>query len=488
LAKSRKTPLRITQYFKQEPKTILLYAKDIPFELIITNEIHNIVSMIPGDSIQTIEKISSEYRYFNLDKIIRCFMSIRSLATHKIFFIRSIKTTYFEDPVPKTSYNVIIEIQAENPKCRAYFAENNFDSDQFLAEAEKFIKEEEEALYAWNGRLAEQKKQALRTKYADAGIFVVSPSPQNNLYFDVKAVDDFEGAEYVKLLRKIKEGLPAQLEGSLLPLSLRKDKEPEVKAAGPQGVALAPIELELKKEEEKKSAKPIPELSPVERFFVALTQKKFDNAKNIIDQIDDVNVKIDNGIPLVKCAIDEGPWAEDVIRKLIIDRNATVKEVAVDYAIKNGQTLRTVELLIAKGAPVDQAACLAESIKKKNITLTKFFIEKFPRSIYSIYKGDTPLGYAVKFKATEIVALLIFQNHVIVGIGDLYDAITLPPPPVPEIVECLISGSKHQFLTSTINEHSLLWHAQQTKNLEIIEKLRFAGFELTAEEKDVATP
>ena len=65
LAKTRTKPLDIATFFakkdkKADPLGILLYAETIPFELIInTIEMPAIISMIPGDAIHHIKKISS---------------------------------------------------------------------------------------------------------------------------------------------------------------------------------------------------------------------------------------------------------------------------------------------------------------------------------------------------------------------------------------------------------------------------------------------
>ena len=105
LAKSRseKNPLNITNYYRGkqktpkgelkkeseqlQPKGLLLYAKDIPFELIINHPIEAIISMIPGDSQHIMKGIQT-----NQDpmKILDAFMKIEKLNSKKIFYIEKI--------------------------------------------------------------------------------------------------------------------------------------------------------------------------------------------------------------------------------------------------------------------------------------------------------------------------------------------------------------------------------------------------------------
>ena len=105
LAKSRsaKNPLNITNYYRGkrktpkgelkkeseqlQPKGLLLYAKDIPFELIINHPIDAIISMIPGDSQHIMKGIQT-----NQDpmKILDAFMKIEKLNSNKTFYIEKI--------------------------------------------------------------------------------------------------------------------------------------------------------------------------------------------------------------------------------------------------------------------------------------------------------------------------------------------------------------------------------------------------------------
>jgi|GEM_PF-4162184 len=106
LAKSRsaKNPLNITNYYRGklknsdgskkikseqqlQPKGLLLYAKDIPFELIINHPIDAIISMIPGDSEHTMKGIRTNQ---GPEIIFKAFMKLELLKSNKIFYIEKI--------------------------------------------------------------------------------------------------------------------------------------------------------------------------------------------------------------------------------------------------------------------------------------------------------------------------------------------------------------------------------------------------------------
>ena len=80
--------LDVVRYFKTDPRAILLYATDIPFELVInSNNLEAIISMVPGDAIHIIKKISSKK---TLPEIVHWFRKIQDLDPQKIFFIREV--------------------------------------------------------------------------------------------------------------------------------------------------------------------------------------------------------------------------------------------------------------------------------------------------------------------------------------------------------------------------------------------------------------
>ena len=98
LAKTRTEPLDIETFFARQgkpahPYAILLYAQDIPFELIINTKLEapvsglppTMVSMIPGNAIHRIKKISSTAH--NIDELLFSFSRIRMLVPEKIFII-----------------------------------------------------------------------------------------------------------------------------------------------------------------------------------------------------------------------------------------------------------------------------------------------------------------------------------------------------------------------------------------------------------------
>lgn len=90
LAKTRdpKKPLNIETFFKSDPRALLLYAREIPFELVINSlRFEAIISMIPGDAVHSIKTISST-RPFN--EVLDWFMQIEKLAALKLFSIEQI--------------------------------------------------------------------------------------------------------------------------------------------------------------------------------------------------------------------------------------------------------------------------------------------------------------------------------------------------------------------------------------------------------------
>ena len=124
LAKTRTRPLDIATFFapkkgmKANPLGILLYAQDIPFELIINTPFHHpkIISMIPGDTIHHIKKISSTNAAIN--DILNGFFI--DAALHKIFIIEEI-TGLFTKKYIRTMF--------EGEKLSLGFLENiNLDS------------------------------------------------------------------------------------------------------------------------------------------------------------------------------------------------------------------------------------------------------------------------------------------------------------------------------------------------------------------------
>lgn len=98
LAQSRTRQLNIEKFFarkgkKAAPMAILLYSRDIPFELVIDSKTAidmppTMISMIPGDAAHHIKKISSSVH--GTEDLIKSFMQIESLEPNKIFVIDEI--------------------------------------------------------------------------------------------------------------------------------------------------------------------------------------------------------------------------------------------------------------------------------------------------------------------------------------------------------------------------------------------------------------
>lgn len=101
LAKTRTQPLDIATFFamrgkRADPLGILLYAENIPFELIInTAEAPAIISMIPGGALHHINKISSASH--TVDKMLNSFLTTWELAPRKIFIINELSGPFSED-------------------------------------------------------------------------------------------------------------------------------------------------------------------------------------------------------------------------------------------------------------------------------------------------------------------------------------------------------------------------------------------------------
>lgn len=90
-ARDPNKPLHISKYFRTDPAVILLYAARIPFELILDgNNIDAIISMIPGDAVHTIEKISSPQDNPRNSVIINAFMTVEGLASAKTFYVKQL--------------------------------------------------------------------------------------------------------------------------------------------------------------------------------------------------------------------------------------------------------------------------------------------------------------------------------------------------------------------------------------------------------------
>jgi hypothetical protein len=95
LAKTRTSPLNIETFFARQGKSanplgILLYAQDIPFELLINTKLENglpptMISMIPGNALHRIKKISSTVH--DIDELLFSFTRIPMLAPEKVFII-----------------------------------------------------------------------------------------------------------------------------------------------------------------------------------------------------------------------------------------------------------------------------------------------------------------------------------------------------------------------------------------------------------------
>lgn len=134
LAKTRTQPLNIKTFFarttkKADPLAILLYTHDIPFELIIDIPTTNgfspeIVSMVPGDTMHYIKKLSSIT--YDVDDLLNAFVLIDGLEPQKVFIIDEVTGKFsetmkdvlkdsIETPPPHaiTLQNIVIKLTKE---------------------------------------------------------------------------------------------------------------------------------------------------------------------------------------------------------------------------------------------------------------------------------------------------------------------------------------------------------------------------------------
>lgn len=133
MARSRTAPLPIKQFFKRDPRALLLEARNIPFEIVADGtKLKFIISMIPGNAIHKIKKISSPVawlpslmKYFIFERGIRGAQSETSNPSRKIFWIQELKGSKEQrigrdpngkvpDVVTDTVNDVIIDIVGNN--------------------------------------------------------------------------------------------------------------------------------------------------------------------------------------------------------------------------------------------------------------------------------------------------------------------------------------------------------------------------------------
>jgi hypothetical protein len=121
LAETRTKPLNIERFFarrgkKAAPLGILLYPADLPFELIINSKTEQnlppaMISMMPGDALHHIHKLSSSVH--SVEDLIRSFLQIRRLGPHKLFFIDEIHGKR-NDCSTITIRDVVIALRPQN--------------------------------------------------------------------------------------------------------------------------------------------------------------------------------------------------------------------------------------------------------------------------------------------------------------------------------------------------------------------------------------
>lgn len=158
LSKTRdpKKPLNIKTFFKTDPKAILLYAINIPFELIIDSKnMEAILSMKPGDATHKLKRISSKTN--NTRDIIDWFMKINMLDSFKVFFIESVnnveKVIIYNKKIPG-------EISLfDKYKNKAFYKQNNKIYVQEVDEEPEIATINQEEEYQKLLGLLEEKKE-----------------------------------------------------------------------------------------------------------------------------------------------------------------------------------------------------------------------------------------------------------------------------------------------------------------------------------------
>ncbi len=124
MAKTRTAPLNVATFYKHrgipaEPLGVLLYAHDIPFEIVVnTKQMPSMVSMIPGDAVHYLHKISSSKH--NAASILNSF-NFEMHGPDKIFIIDSIQAAPIKSAKGSfdTITQVVIDITAKD--FRSYF-------------------------------------------------------------------------------------------------------------------------------------------------------------------------------------------------------------------------------------------------------------------------------------------------------------------------------------------------------------------------------
>lgn len=124
LSKTRTEPLNVLLFFKKkgqwaQPLGILLYTQEIPFELIInTTNMPAMVSMIPGDAVHHLKKISSMTQ--NASAILNSF-NLDMEGPEKIFIIDAIQAAPIKSPQGSFDSLTNVVIDMNRKEFRTYF-------------------------------------------------------------------------------------------------------------------------------------------------------------------------------------------------------------------------------------------------------------------------------------------------------------------------------------------------------------------------------
>lgn len=159
MAATRTTPLDIANFFAKggklaKPYAVLLYAQEVPFELIVDTKKEGVcymptfVSMTPGNAVHSIKKISSTCTPAH--KILQGFY-VGDLVGHKIFIIDEIQAPFF--PIGATTNGTTITkavVDINEGQYIVYFTYDNtvFVMDTLLSREKNATPEQQQKYYS----------------------------------------------------------------------------------------------------------------------------------------------------------------------------------------------------------------------------------------------------------------------------------------------------------------------------------------------------
>jgi len=339
LAMGRKdTAIDICSFFKTDPRVILLYAEDIPELIINTARIPNlnpnalpeqkvitqvdaIISMIPGDAQHTIKKISSQTASVN--EILNWFTAVETIETYKLFSINEIQGVTEQT---KNSPRQIPEI-VTNVKIYSKPGPKDANSSN------------RQALFTNAQGIQYLKNNLYNPQQADAG----RVSNFNGTFDSIK--DKIQGTrkkitpEQIEALHSIiaKHAKDASAKPRPATEALREKYKPKYTSAQlrerEKEAATASTQRRERFEQKSKDAVQKIEFAKkkkeqeLKHFLALLKDKKFDEADQMIDQID-VKVPVDGESVLIKVMEDQSIPLETQVAyvKRLAEKHSALKQ------------------------------------------------------------------------------------------------------------------------------------------------------------------